>query len=142
MILRETSDLPRAALVALYDAVGWTAYTRDPDALARAIAASTYVVTLWEGDALVALARCLSDDVAICYVQDILVHPDHQRRGLGRRLVQRCMERFAHVRMTVLLTDDSEQQLSFYTALGFANPRDLPFALNAFVRMRPLENAG
>ena len=141
MILRETSDVPRADLVALYNAVGWVAYTRDPDALARATAASTYVVSLWDDDALVALARCLSDDVAICYVQDILVHPDYQRQGLGRRLMRHCLERFAHVRMTVLLTDDSEQQLRFYTALGFTNTRDLPFALNTFVRMRPPENA-
>lgn len=137
MIQRETPDLPREALTALYAAVGWSAYTADPAALARAVAASTFVVTLWEGDALVGLARCLSDDVAICYVQDILVHPDYQRQGLGRRLLERCLERFAHVRMTVLLTDDSPQQLNFYAALGFQNTTALPFALNTFVRFAP-----
>lgn len=134
MELRVGRAIPPADLIALYDAVGWSAYTRDPEGLTRAIANSTYVVTAWE-EGLVGLARCLSDDVALCYVQDILVRPDFQGQGLGRRLLTACLERFAHVRMCALLTDDEERQRRFYEALGFTNTRAFTgFTLNAFVR--------
>ena len=51
--------------------------------LPTAIRNSTYVVTAWHADQLVGLARGLSDDVSIFYLQDILVHPDYQRTGIG-----------------------------------------------------------
>jgi len=134
MELREDGAIPQDAVVALYAVVGWSAYTREPESLARALANSTYVVTLWEGSRLVGLARCLSDDVALCYIQDILVHPDFQGQGWGRRLLTACLERFAHVRMCVLLTDDEPRQLRFYESVGFTNTRALSdFTLNAFV---------
>jgi ribosomal protein S18 acetylase RimI-like enzyme len=133
-VLRTGRDLPLSELLALYEAVGWTAYTRDPEGLARAVANSTYVASLWEGERLVGLARVLSDDVSICYLQDILVHPQLQGRGLGRRMVEHCLERFAHVRQKVLLTDDEERQKRFYAALGFRKVSEMPFPLNAYVR--------
>ena len=129
-------ELSAEELVALYDAVGWTAYTRDPDGLVRAVANSTIVVTARDpSGALVGLARGLSDDVSILYLQDVLVHPDHQRMGIGRRLVTTCLERYAHVRQKVLLTDDDPAQRRFYDHLGFVRTTEFDAApLNAYVR--------
>ncbi|TLM81532.1 MAG: GNAT family N-acetyltransferase [Actinobacteria bacterium] len=138
--IRSGAGLPLEAVVALYDSVGWAAYTRDPAGLQTALRNSTFVVTAWRDSQLIGLARAFSDDVAIAYLQDILVQPEFQRGGVGRRLVQACLERFAHVRALVLLTDDSTAQLRFYAALGFKNTRDLVRQpLNAFVRMPGLE---
>ncbi len=137
---RYGAGLPLEAVVALYDSVGWAAYTRDPVGLQTALRNSTFIVSAWRGDQLIGLARALSDDVSIAYLQDILVRPEAQRGGVGRRLVQACLDRFAHVRTLVLLTDNSPAQLRFYAALGFKNTRDLVRQpLNAFVRMPGLE---
>lgn len=138
--LRVNSDLPLDALLSLYDSVGWGAYTRDPTGLQTALRNSTCVVTAWREGQLIGLARALSDDVSIAYIQDILVCPEFQRGGVGRALLTHLLERFAHVRSTVLLTDDDEKQLRFYASLGFKNTRDLvKVPLNAFVRMPGLE---
>ena len=131
-------DLPFDQLVDLYNAVGWLAYTTEEQKpkLQQAIRNSTYVVTVWNGEKMVGLARCISDDVSICYLQDILIHPEHQRHGIGRKLLSNCLERFAHVRMQVLLTDDEERQLKFYESLGYKNTKDLKkIPLNAFVQI-------
>lgn len=131
-------DLPLDQLVDLYNSVGWLAYTTDEQRpkLQEAIRNSTYVVTIWSGEKLVGLARCISDDVSICYLQDILIHPNHQRHGIGRRLLSNCLERFTHVRMQVLLTDDEERQKKFYESLGYKNTKDLKkMPLNAFVQI-------
>ena len=134
--------VPIQELVGLYESVNWLLYSADPDGLARAVDRSTYVVTARdvaaEGDgALVGLARCLSDDVSIMYLEDVLVHPDHQRRGIGRFLVMVCLEQFDHVRQKVLLTDDEPHQHAFYESLGYTNLRHFgPPTVNAFVQFR------
>ena len=89
MEMRVGSDIPFDQLLELYNAVGWVMYTNEQrrGELEKAIRNSTYVVSAWDGDKLVGLARGLSDDVAIFYLQDILVHPEYQKQGIGKRLM-------------------------------------------------------
>ena len=131
------SDLPLTAVVRLYDSVGWSAYTKDPENLAGALAGSTLLAVAREGDDLVGLARVITDGHSICYLQDVLVDPQHQRTGLGRRLVEFVLAPYTHVRQKVLLTDTEPGQKAFYEDLGYrqAGTGDgggLP--LRAFVR--------
>lgn len=122
-----THDLPtRAELLSLYASVGWTNYTRDPEALERAVSQSNFVVCARsDSGELLGLARTVSDDVSICYVQDLLVRPEAHRKGVGRALMQAVLARYAHVMQQVLITDDGEAQGAFYRALEFHNTRDL-----------------
>ena len=116
--------LDEADVVALYDAVGWTAYTSDPAQLLRALAASHTVLAARADDGtLIGLARTLSDGEVTCFVQDLLVHPAHQRAGVGRALMDELRRRYAHCRRFVLLTgaaDTADGQLShpFYRSAG------------------------
>ena len=127
-------------LVELYNAVGWQTYTKDTAKLLRAITGSHFVYTCWEDNRLIGLARVVSDNATIMYLQDILVHPKHQRRGIGRMLLSRCLEEYQHVRQKVLLTDDREEQKQFYQSLGFSNTRELTKTpLNAFVRIEGVQ---
>jgi ribosomal protein S18 acetylase RimI-like enzyme len=130
--------LPLDQLVDLYDSVGWVGYTNEKELpkLQEAIRNSSYVVTAWIGEKLIGLARGLSDDVSIFYLQDILIDPEYQRQGVGRELLSNCLERYQHVRMKVLITDDEKRQKIFYESLGFKNTRELKkISLNAFVQM-------
>lgn len=132
-------EIPLDQLLELYNAVGWHAYTKGQarENLPKAIRHSTYVVSAWIGDRLVGLARGLSDEVSIFYLQDILVHPDFQRRGIGRKLLINCLQRFQHVRMKVLLTDDREEQLKFYESLGYLNTKKMSNGiLTTFIKLK------
>jgi len=127
---------PRDELVALYNAVGWTSYTKNPDQLVEALRGSAYVATIWAQSRLVGLVRCISDDATIAYLQDVLVHPDLQRAGLGRRLVAAAQERFAHCRQFVLITDDRPEQTAFYEAMGLVRiDKATSATLRAFAKM-------
>ena len=133
--VRITSELDLEAVLALYVAVGWTAYTRDPDTIAAGLRGASFVAGAFDGDQLVGLVRAVSDDASICYLQDVLVHPDVQRSGVGRALVTAVLDRYAGVRQHVLLTDDEPKQRAFYGSLGYAEIRDVEGAsLRAFVR--------
>lgn len=124
-------ELTREEVLALYDAIGWSAYTMHPDGLMAAIAGSATVVGARLDAALIGLARVVSDGASVCYLQDLLVHPGHQRSGVGRELVRRVLEPYPHVRQKVLLTDDDPGQKAFYESLGFELVAD---PLRAFVR--------
>ena len=139
--IRIGCDLPFDQLLALYDSVGWVAYTSEQrrTGLQKAVRNSTYVVSAWSEGTLVGLARGLSDDVSVFYLKDVLVRPAFQGRGIGRELVSRCLERFKHVRAKVLLTDNDEKQLRFYESIGFRNIEHLSrLRLNAFVQIDDL----
>ena len=132
------SNISDAEALALYSSVGWAAYTRDPELLMRGIRNSSFVVTARDpGDALIGLARAVSDDATICYLQDILVEPAYQGVGVGRRLLEAVQDRYAHVRQTALLTDNEPGQRAFYEALGFTEGTDfLPEPLRMFAIFR------
>jgi GNAT superfamily N-acetyltransferase len=134
-VIQTVPSVDPADLLDLYESVGWKAYTRDPKGLATAVANSTYIVEARVNGELVGLARGLSDDVSIFYLQDILVRPEWQRRGVGKALMLDCLERFRHVRSQVLLTDDLPAQHRFYEAMGYQDIRHISDEnLHAFVR--------
>ncbi|GAA1031064.1 GNAT family N-acetyltransferase [Virgisporangium ochraceum] len=135
LTVEPATDIALDDLTDLYASVGWTAYTGAPDVLRAAVAGSGFVVVARRGGRLVGLARALSDDATICYLQDVLVRPDEQRTGVGRALLTAVLDRYAAVRQKVLLTDDEPGQRAFYESLGYAEIRDFgPGTLRAFVR--------
>jgi ribosomal protein S18 acetylase RimI-like enzyme len=108
----------------LYDSVGWVGYTKDPDKLARSLAGSHLVLTARSANGqLLGLARSISDGETVCYVQDLLVHPEAQRRGVGRLLMDDLQRRYDHCRFFLLSTDhadsaDAQKSHPFYRAVG------------------------
>jgi len=130
----DPAALDAAAVVSLYDAVGWSAYTRDAPGLLRALKGSYRVAAAFGGDGrLMGLARILSDGETITYLQDVLVHPDFQRTGTGRRLVATLFESVPMARQRVLITDDEQRQRAFYESLGLTEAHDHNPPIRAFI---------
>ncbi|TJY71465.1 GNAT family N-acetyltransferase [Arthrobacter sp. CAU 1506] len=133
--LVDAAELDLQQVLALYGAVGWTIYTSSPETVSTALSGSAAIAVARAGTELVGLARVISDGASICYLQDVLVHPDFQRRGIGRRLVESVLQPFSHVRQKVLLTDDEAGQKAFYESLGYRHVTDNDGgALRAFAR--------
>ncbi len=121
-----TNRIPTTGeLVRLYDSVGWSRYTADPQTLTDGVSNSLRVATAWtkQGE-LIGLARVVGDGYTVAYLQDVLVHPTWQRTGVGRWLVQEVFTPYAHVYQQVLLTDDEPRQRAFYESMGFKEIRD------------------
>lgn len=127
-----------AQALELYNSVGWSTYTADPPALRRALDNSSFVVSARDDQGvLIGLARAISDDATICYLQDILVAPSFQGQGVGRALIDEVTTRFRHVRQTVLITDDEPAQRDFYHSVGFTEGSDFtPGPLRMFALLR------
>jgi ribosomal protein S18 acetylase RimI-like enzyme len=113
------TDVNRDDLLDLYGNANWTAYTNDPDRLSKAVRQSLKVITAREGSKLVGLVRAIGDGQTILYIQDILVHSEYKRNGIGRKLMELILDEFSEVRQKVLLTDDNPETRGFYESMGF-----------------------
>ena len=112
-------------VLALYKSVGWSMYTRDPARLERALTHSLTVLSAYEGKQLVGLIRAVGDGETILFIQDLLVLPEYQRRGIGKQLIEALLARFPEVRQRVLLTDDDPKTRSFCKAAGFVESQQM-----------------
>ncbi len=102
----------------LFKRAAFWAKTRSPEEMARAIAHSCPVVTAWDDAHLIGFARATSDGIFRATIWDVVIHPNYQGIGLGRRLVETLI---AHPHMnkverTYLMTT---HQQSFYERIGF-----------------------
>ena len=112
-------------VLALYKSVGWSMYTRDPARLERALTHSLMVLGTYEGKQLVGLIRAVGDGETILFIQDLLVLPEYQRRGIGKQLIEALLARFPEVRQRVLLTDNDPKTRNFYKAAGFVESQQV-----------------
>lgn len=135
MEIKTEKEISIEQLLSLYDSVGWKNYTDEPDKLHEAVRNSTFVVSCWDGYKLIGLARGMSDSVSIFYLQDILVNPDYQGKGIGSKLLKHCLENHKDIRQKVLITDDDDRLFRFYESLGFKNLKKLKkHDINAFLQ--------
>ena len=132
MQIRPYTTYTEAEILALYESVGWVAYTRAPEALRAGFEHSLLCLAAYEGETLLGLLRAVGDGQTVVLLQDILVSPMHQRKGVGRALVEAALDRFKAVRQVLLLTDDSPGTVAFYQALGFQSVDR--FGCKAFMR--------
>jgi GNAT superfamily N-acetyltransferase len=86
------------------------------------------VVTAWDRDRLVGIARTLTDFTYVGYLADLAVRRSHQRRGIGLRLIEKTRERLGPRSMLVLLAAPAAKE--YYPHLGF-KPHDSAWTLHA-----------
>ncbi len=120
MEIRQYKDFRKDEILRLYSAVGWTAYTENMAALEQGYKNSLLVLAAYEGDELLGIIRAVGDGSTIVFVQDILVFPGHQRRGVGTALLKAVLERYPDVRQVELVTDNTPKTVAFYRSLGFS----------------------
>ena len=133
MEIKEYKIYNETEILRLYASVGWTAYTERPDVLRKGFENSLLILAAYEDDQLMGILRAVGDGHTIVFVQDILVFPEYQRKGIGTALLQTVLDRYSYVRQIELATDDTPKTLAFYRSMGF---RELSaFGCCGFMRM-------
>ena len=103
----------------LYQAVGWTNYTHQPQMLEQALSHSLAIYLALDGDAVVGLVRLVGDGFSSVFVQDLIVLPSYQRQGIGSALMKEALTDYKDAYQVQLVTDQTEKNLEFYRSLGF-----------------------
>jgi ribosomal protein S18 acetylase RimI-like enzyme len=92
IVYRDTHEIDLDQLTILFNSVGWERRTADRERLAQLVRGSLYVISAWAGNRLVGFARAISDGAANAYISTVAVLPEYQKRGIGRKLIQRLVE--------------------------------------------------
>lgn len=103
----------------LYQAVGWTNYTHQPEMLEQALSHSLAIYLALDGDAVVGLIRLVGDGFSSVLVQDLIVLPIYQRQGIGSDLMKEALEDYKDAYQVQLVTVQTERTLGFYRSMGF-----------------------
>ena len=119
MDIREYKTYNETEVMSLYESVGWTAYTDHPDSLRQGFENSMLTLAAYEGGQLLGIIRTVGDGATIVFVQDILLFPKYQRKGVGSALLQAVLDMYRHVRQIELVTDNTQNTIAFYKSMGF-----------------------
>lgn len=115
---RVATPLEHAALAA---AVNWQSHFDDKVRAASLKASIAGVVYVNEEGETVGMARAVGDGLQYAYVQDVIVHPDHDGEGIATALVARLVELLrpeGGVELFIGLFA-SEEARGVYESLGF-----------------------
>ena len=81
------------------------------------LAAATLVVSAWDGNRMVGVARSLTDFSYACYLSDLAVEADYQKQGIGRGLIEHTREEIGPEVLLLLVSVPSAME--YYPRLGF-----------------------
>ena len=103
----------------LYQAVGWTNYTNQPQMLAQALTHSLAIYLARDGEKIVGLVRLVGDGFSSVFVQDLIVLPSYQRQGIGSSMMKEALADYKGAYQVQLATEETGKTLGFYRSLGF-----------------------
>jgi len=75
------------------------------------------IITAWDGERLVGIARTLTDFVYAAYLADLAVHVDHQAKGIGTELIEQTRKTLEPTCFLTLLS--APKANGFYPKIGF-----------------------
>ena len=73
------------------------------------------VITAWDGDLLVGIARSVSDFSYATYLSDLAVRSSHQKQGIGRELIRRTQAQGGQASVILL---SAPKAVDYYPRIG------------------------
>lgn len=117
--IKEYKKYNEHEIVSLYESVGWKNYTSNPQLLENAYQHSLKAYAAYINEQLVGIIRVVGDGFSVIFIQDLLVNPAYQRKGIGRTLVEKILHEYKAVYQKHLITDHTEKTIQFYQSMGF-----------------------
>lgn len=75
----------------LCDSVGWSD-VMNFDVVETSLRNSIHCVTVKEDEQIVGMGRIVGDGAIYFYIQDIVVHPEYQKNGVGKKIMNNLVE--------------------------------------------------
>lgn len=103
-----------------------------------AVANSNPVISVWHGEQMIGFARATSDGIYRATIWDVIIHPNYQGIGLGRKLVETVLSHpfLNRVERVYLMTT---YQQKFYERIGFQENQTTTMVLSNSDALKPLE---
>ncbi len=119
--IKTTTKVPKDKIISLYKSNKWSAADK-PELLYNALIGSHFLVSAWASDQLIGIGNAISDGHLVVYYPHLLVHPDYQGKGIGKRIFDKMQEKYAGFHMQMLTADGGA--IPFYEKMGFERAGD------------------
>ena len=106
-----------AQIIEVYESSGIIRPTSNPGRIEMMYAKSNLVVTAWQEENLIGIARCLTDFCYSCYLADLAVKIEFQQKGVGKKLIGMVRERIGPQTSLILLS--ATGAMNYYPKAGF-----------------------
>ena len=101
----------------LFLSVGWIS-AQYPTRLHKALMNSQTVITAWDNEKLVGLARAIDDSEMVAFVHYVLVNPEYHGQGIAGNMIQMIKEKYKDYLYIELMPEESKNA-KFYERFGF-----------------------
>ncbi len=120
-VVRRGNELDLDAVIALYRAstLGARRPVDDRAAMAAMLTHANLVLTAWDGDRMVGIARTMTDFAYVGYLADLAVDAAYQRRGIGVLLIAATRRAMRPEAKLVLLA--APAAVDYYPRIGFTH---------------------
>ena len=120
IIFKETKDLDYEKVVDIFYSVKFLKFSEKrtvyKEAIEKAFRNSQYVVSAWERNKLIGFVRVLTDNSLFATIWNLIIIPEYQNKGLGKMLVQKCLEKYPKIHFFTIADQDNYR---FYEKSGF-----------------------
>jgi predicted N-acetyltransferase YhbS len=126
---RTGNDLDLDALIELYRAstLGERRPVDDRERMRLMLANANLVLTAWDGERLVGIARSVSDFSYCTYLSDLAVRASHQKQGIGRELIRHTQAQGGQATIILL---SAPKAVDYYPRIGL-KPHPSAWTLSA-----------
>jgi GNAT superfamily N-acetyltransferase len=118
MITYQTgNDLVLDNVIELYRAstLGERRPVEDRERMALMLRNANLVVTAWDGDLLVGIARSLSDFSYATYLSDLAIRASYQKQGIGKELIRLTQKQGGQATIILL---SAPKAVDYYPRIG------------------------
>ena len=118
----------------LRDSADWNLEQKgiSDERASRSLDSSPLCICTYDGDNIVGMVRLSGDLEMYGYIQDTIVLPDYQRKGIGKGMIQFIFDELKDKKGFLLGLCPSKTSVDFYERLGFIKRPEDP---NGFMYM-------
>ncbi|MGL5127622.1 MAG: GNAT family N-acetyltransferase [Aeromonas popoffii] len=117
ILYRRDVDITPAQLAQVFRRSGIRRPVDDLPRIAKMLEHGNLLVTAWDGERLVGVARALTDFCFCCYLSDLAVDREYQKQGIGATLIRSVKDAIGEQSMLLLLA--APEVMEYYPKAGF-----------------------
>lgn len=116
MIYKYNESISPEAMADLRESVGWNRMEKE---YGNPLMTSFFHIAVYDEDQLVGYVDSVSNGVTDAYIQDLIVRPDYQGKGIGTDLMKKMIASLKEKHIYMISVIFEESLKPFYVRFGF-----------------------
>jgi ribosomal protein S18 acetylase RimI-like enzyme len=116
MVYKYNELISPEAMADLRESVGWNRMEKE---YGNPLLTSFFHIAVYDDDRLVGFVDSVSNGVTDAYIQDLIVRPDYQGKGIGTDLMKKMIASLKEKHIYIISVIYEESLKPFYDRFGF-----------------------